>query len=192
MYDAKPTPYRDTMFRSQNEAKWAMFMRLTGIEAFYEPEVLEGINSVKYRPDFFLPQYHRYVEVKSSNTQIFDERMAQKLEAVIDFNATPASNGILLLGSFPWDVRSSRICLKTKWLFCHKGVCCADAYIYESPESSYTVNPRCFIRFSNESLDTGEPLPLSTSANIVILPDSNSTGVIHQAISAVNEHFRRR
>lgn len=192
MYDAKPTMYKDIMFRSQNEAKWAMFMDLVGIEAFFEPEVLEGFNSIKYRPDFFLPQYQKYVEVKSSNTQIFEERMARKLEGVIDFDITPASEGLLLLGSFPWDVRSTKIQLRTSWLFCHKGVCCAYAYICESPESAYTNKPRCYIKFTHENMDVGAPLPQSTSASIVILPDRNATGVIHKAISTVNEYFKGR
>lgn len=47
---AKPTLYKDTMFRSRLEARWAAFFDLAGWRWAYEPVDLE-----RWTPDFVLP-----------------------------------------------------------------------------------------------------------------------------------------
>ena len=69
MNEIKPkrTWYKDVFFRSRLEAKWAIFFDELGIKWQYEPEydVVEfGIGRVYYKPDFYLPAYDLWVEIK--------------------------------------------------------------------------------------------------------------------------------
>lgn len=57
------TVYNGYRFRSRLEARWAVFFDAGGIEYQYEPEGFEH-NGVKYLPDFYLPQFDTYVEIK--------------------------------------------------------------------------------------------------------------------------------
>lgn len=61
---AKETLYNGYRFRSRLEARWAVFFDAAGIEYQYEPEgyVLEDGRS--YLPDFYLPYFHLFVEIK--------------------------------------------------------------------------------------------------------------------------------
>ena len=65
MNDYKPieTIYNGYRFRSRLEARWAVFFDVLGIEYEYEPE---GINEdgINYLPDFYLPEFFSYFEVK--------------------------------------------------------------------------------------------------------------------------------
>jgi hypothetical protein len=66
---AKLTPYNGIVFRSQLEARWAVFFDSLGIEYDYEPhsyEVGTGGRYVQYKPDFFLPGLSKYIEIKRS------------------------------------------------------------------------------------------------------------------------------
>lgn len=58
------TFYNGNYFRSRLEARWAVFFDLAGIYYEYEPEGYELQNREKYLPDFYLPKYECYVEVK--------------------------------------------------------------------------------------------------------------------------------
>jgi len=58
------TKYRGHRFRSRLEAKWAVFFDDMRIEWRYEPEGFVMKNGVCYLPDFFLPAFDMYVEVK--------------------------------------------------------------------------------------------------------------------------------
>ena len=57
-FRAKLTLYNGIVFRSQLEARWAVFFDSLGVEYNYEPhsyEVRTGGRYVQYMPDFFLP-----------------------------------------------------------------------------------------------------------------------------------------
>lgn len=58
------TEYNGYKFRSRLEARWAYFFDLLGIEYEYEPEGIEIDEKTKYLPDFFLPHFHCFFEVK--------------------------------------------------------------------------------------------------------------------------------
>lgn len=60
-WPARPTTYRDRLFRSRLEAKWASFFDELGWSWEYEPEAIGG-----WMPDFLLrgPVRSIYVEVK--------------------------------------------------------------------------------------------------------------------------------
>ena len=57
------THYNGFRFRSRVEARWAVFFDAANIQYEYE---LEGFNieGTKYLPDFYLPEYHRWIEIK--------------------------------------------------------------------------------------------------------------------------------
>ena len=64
---SKRTLYKDILFRSKLEAKWAVFFDNVGIAYEYEPEwdqVDIGIGYIHYKPDFYLPDLDLWIEVK--------------------------------------------------------------------------------------------------------------------------------
>ena len=93
------TEYNGYRFRSRLEARWAVFFDAMHIEYDYEPEGFVGFDDVKYLPDFYLPVENLYVEVKGSDEQL--EGDWDKLACAIDYNSTPVSNGLLILGKIP-------------------------------------------------------------------------------------------
>lgn len=58
-----PTDYRGCRFRSRTEARWAVFFDAAKIHWLYEPEgyIIEG---KRYLPDFWLPGFRSFFEVK--------------------------------------------------------------------------------------------------------------------------------
>jgi hypothetical protein len=63
-WDAVPTRYRDTTFRSRLEADWAATLDSNGIVWLYEPEVITLPSGTVYIPDFWLPELGTWLEVK--------------------------------------------------------------------------------------------------------------------------------
>lgn len=64
--EVKPieTEYNGYRFRSRLEARWAVFFDTAGIPYEYEPEGFELDDGTKYLPDFYLPAFELYVEIK--------------------------------------------------------------------------------------------------------------------------------
>lgn len=58
------TEYKGYLFRSRLEARWAVFFDELGIEWEYEPEGLVLSNGKYYLPDFYLPDFSCFFEVK--------------------------------------------------------------------------------------------------------------------------------
>lgn len=58
------TLYNGNYFRSRMEARWAVFFDAAGIEYQYEPEGFDVGEGFRYLPDFYLPQFKVYAEVK--------------------------------------------------------------------------------------------------------------------------------
>ena len=103
MIEMKPieTVYNGYRFRSRLEARWAVFFDAASIKYQYEPEGFEvKIDSEIYRylPDFYLPDFNLYVEVKPSLTKLLEEQV--KIAWMIDFHG-PLENGLLVLGQIP-------------------------------------------------------------------------------------------
>lgn len=93
------TEYNGNRYRSKLEARWAVFFDAMNIEYKYEPEGYVGWEGVKYLPDFYLPYEKLYVEVKGYDEQL--EKDWDKIAAAIDWQSTPVSDGLLLLGDIP-------------------------------------------------------------------------------------------
>ncbi len=65
-----PTIYKNIKFRSRLEARWAVFFDELGIKYLYEYEGFELANKEWYLPDFYLPEYGIYCEVKPSIIEV--------------------------------------------------------------------------------------------------------------------------
>jgi hypothetical protein len=183
-YTPKPTYYNGVTYRSRNEAKWARFFDHMQVRHDYEPAILSGWNGTVYRPDFYFPVEDIFGEVKSNMAGIQNEAMANKLNGAIDYQSTPVSKGLLLLGNFPYDVRADGVRLKTKWLFWHKGVCCADAYIQSFPWDYRKGTILC----TKDHINAGDPLPPTASPDIFLEQDPSETHIAW-AINEINKYF---
>ena len=58
------TFYDGYRFRSRLEARWAVFFKAVGIPYLYEPEGFILSNRDYYLPDFYLPWFNLYVDIK--------------------------------------------------------------------------------------------------------------------------------
>lgn len=95
------TVYNGYRFRSRLEARWAVFFDAAGIRYQYEAEgfEVEGCDGpIRYLPDFYLPDFGVYCEVKPSREKLMED--SEKLAWMIDFDG-PMSGGLLILGQIP-------------------------------------------------------------------------------------------
>jgi len=58
------TVYNGYKFRSRLEARWAVFFDALDIKYDYEPEGFELSDGIRYLPDFWLPEFDLWVEIK--------------------------------------------------------------------------------------------------------------------------------
>ena len=68
------TVYNGYRFRSRLEARWAVFFNDAEMPYEYEPEGFVLPNGECYLPDFYLPWFNMYVEIKREN--LSDEEIA--------------------------------------------------------------------------------------------------------------------
>ena len=96
MADLKPieTFYNGYRFRSRLEARWAVFFDACGIPYQYEPEGF-NINGHYYLPDFYLPWWRCYVEIKPDEKDSFDVGARNCISL---FNAMPGIITMLCAG----------------------------------------------------------------------------------------------
>lgn len=93
---AIPTEYNGYSFRSRLEARWAVFFDLVDWQYVYEPEGYMS-QGEKYLPDFFLPDYNIYAEVKGQTSQWKDDIVRMEKFCTVD----APFRGIMLLGEIP-------------------------------------------------------------------------------------------
>lgn len=77
------TRYKGYRFRSRLEARWAVFFDALGVKYKYEEYGFEK-DGYSWLPDFYLPQFGTWVEVKGGNTTQQD---AKKMGAILDFGS---------------------------------------------------------------------------------------------------------
>jgi hypothetical protein len=73
-----PTLYKGIKYRSRTEARWAVVFDELGWHHLYEPESYR-LPSALYLPDFYLPQFDRFFEVKGLEPTGLEERKAEEL-----------------------------------------------------------------------------------------------------------------
>ena len=75
------TFYNGYRFRSRLEARWAVFFDALGIDYEYETEGFDLGNGVWYLPDFYIPSWDCYIEIKPITEYGYNEKadlLAQK------------------------------------------------------------------------------------------------------------------
>lgn len=72
------TTYNGYRFRSRLEARWAIFFDTMCIEYEYEKEGFH-LPSGDYLPDFWLPEWEVWFEIKGKKPNIHERRMAMEL-----------------------------------------------------------------------------------------------------------------
>jgi len=89
-----PTKYKGIIYRSRLEARWAIFFDELNIKHIYEYEGFNLEGKEYYLPDFYLPFYGVYCEVKPN----FDEVELNKTTFV---KFTNTGNWLLILADVP-------------------------------------------------------------------------------------------
>ena len=77
------TVYNGYRFRSRLEARWAVFFDQAGIPYQYEPEGFDLEELGYYLPDFYLPWFDAYVEIKPEGSSQLEEA-SQKLKKLFE------------------------------------------------------------------------------------------------------------
>lgn len=89
------TEYNGDLFRSRLEARWAVFFRTLDIGYEYEKEGFD-IDGVRYLPDFFLPDYSCWVEIKPYS-------ISEKEYIKINAFAKATNDKFILISGLPKD-----------------------------------------------------------------------------------------
>lgn len=74
----------DVRYRSRTEARWAVFFQALGVDFAYEPEWIRLSTGESYLPDFQLPQFKAYLEVKADNDAIVTAECARARRLAAD------------------------------------------------------------------------------------------------------------
>ena len=76
------TYYNGYHFRSRLEARWAVFFDEIGVEYEYEPEGFKLSDGTCYLPDFYLPKFSTYIEIK--HTGLTEEDRKYSTEEILN------------------------------------------------------------------------------------------------------------
>lgn len=96
MIKAIETRYKGCRFRSRLEARWAVFFDTLGIDWEYEKEGYD-LNGEWYLPDFWLPLFETFVEIKPNEFDLVKPTLLFKAGARV----------MVLCGNpWPWDYYS--------------------------------------------------------------------------------------
>lgn len=82
--ESKTTNYKGIQFRSRTEARWAVFFDGIGVDFEYEKERLTLSDGTSYLPDFYLPQFDAYLEVKPNSDSIVTEESVKARQLAHD------------------------------------------------------------------------------------------------------------
>lgn len=97
------TVYNGYRFRSRLEARWAVFFDEAEIPYEYEPEGFD-VDGIWYLPDFFLPWFNCYVEIKPNRQEEIEKakKIAKKFateKAILLCVGLPSDDNITLFDS---------------------------------------------------------------------------------------------
>lgn len=110
-FKAIDTEYKGYLFRSRLEARWAVFFDAIGLRWEYEPEGIVLNDGTHYLPDFFLPDFHCYFEVKRKNIKGTPEEK-EAIRKISDGQNADSWAGIICFGD-PMDDDMLIFCQET-------------------------------------------------------------------------------
>lgn len=88
-----PTLYKGVRFRSRLEARWALFFDEMGLTWQHEPALFAGFpDGSRYLPDFFIPEWNLFVEVKPQTCAYHDDVL--RLQKAWDFSVMCALGNV--------------------------------------------------------------------------------------------------
>lgn len=119
---ALPTTYKGYKMRSRLEAKWACFWDLLGVAWEYELDAFD-LGDVRYLPDFWLPDFRAWVEIKG---EIRDDRAGLRMLEQCAGLARMDRRPVVLCFSDPFNPR-----------------CCVFTHKHMYSESRWTYCPTC-------------------------------------------------
>ena len=102
------TYYDGYPFRSRLEARWAVFFNEMGIEYEYEPEGFILSDGTYYLPDFYLPGFHVFFEVKAKHL-LGTKEGDEAIRKISDGMRTNSWAGIIAFGD-PMDDKAFIYC----------------------------------------------------------------------------------
>lgn len=94
------THYKGRIFRSRLEARWACFLDALKVEWDYEPEGFDFGSGFRYLPDFYVPSWNVYIEIKPRLRKKDPERVAARNPCWTLF--TNSGTRVLLIFGNPW------------------------------------------------------------------------------------------
>jgi hypothetical protein len=84
-WKAVQTPYKGYRFRSRAEARFAVFLDSLGVKWDYELETVDLAEKGWYLPDFWLPEFTVWIEIKGADPT-FDEQQKARALAILSEN----------------------------------------------------------------------------------------------------------
>nr|BAR30588.1 hypothetical protein [uncultured Mediterranean phage uvMED] len=99
------TYYKGYLCRSRTEARWLVAFDRIGIKYEYEPEGFDLGKAGKYLPDFYLPQFNSYAEVKGRTFNLEEIEKAKALsiqskKSVLFLEGQPSRKGYWCIHPF--------------------------------------------------------------------------------------------
>ena len=160
------TYYNGYKFRSRLEARWAVFFDELGIRYEYEPEGIKLSDGTVYLPDFYLPDFHVFFEVKAKH--ILETKEEQEaIKKIKDGAYTDSWAGLICFGD-PMDNTLRLFCQETDEegggsfeTKCH--------FTYdEAEQKTYLLIPDCRDRYLFASFDSyGDQIPAISILQLV-------------------------
>lgn len=131
----KETRYNGYLFRSRLEARWAIYLDALGIEYSYEPETFDLGDGVYYLPDFYLPLFDSFMEIKPTLLHI--DRRPEALARLIKkcvMVAAGAPNETKPLIRYGWFLKQTQPSFEFEFAT-------IPAFIYSDHISQFTFDP---------------------------------------------------
>jgi hypothetical protein len=89
------TEYGGYLFRSRLEARYAVFFDALNLEWEYEPEGYEIATGAWYLPDFFIPSFDCFIEIKGpapNQKELDNARLLSSVKPVVIFHGMPGEH----------------------------------------------------------------------------------------------------
>ena len=108
------TYYKGYLCRSRTEARWMVAFDKVDIKYEYEPEGFDLGKAGKYLPDFYLPEFNSYAEVKGRTFTLEEIEKARQLsiqsnKSVLFLEGQPARRGYWFIHPFDYALKDERI-----------------------------------------------------------------------------------
>ena len=199
--DIKPieTVYNGYRFRSRLEARWAVFFTALDIEWQYEPEGLELSDGTRWLPDFYLPDFDTYVEVKADTTESIPD--IERIAKFIYWGS--AVKRILILSTIPDEIEDPGLwhfpclcwsgiydCVEVDWFFFSAAQNEDGTYRHNGHIGRNTYpSPFCFDNNGKVKTRPYKPWTLSAKSDWILRGKAPTLQSIEDAMDYEMQHY---